>query len=297
MKKFSSVLLYGFVRLLAFLPLSVLFFFSDVFLYPLVYYVARYRLRVVRGNIEACFPGLSEKERRHMERKFYRHFCDTFQETIKVLGMGEAEANKRMVYVNPEIVTAFARIGQGVLLVLGHYGNWEYQPFLFLKIKESCGQRAFNIYRPLNNQAFDNLYKRIRTHFGGANVTKNDTFRTVIRLRKEGVAGLFGLVSDQSPSRSNIHYWTTFLNQETTILTGPERMAKQTGFAVVYADVQKTSRGCYQTEFKVISADPKETAEFEITEQYARLMEKTILREPAYWLWTHRRWKHKHSVE
>jgi KDO2-lipid IV(A) lauroyltransferase len=128
-------------------------------------------------------------------------------------------------------------------------------------------------------------------------VTKNETYRTVIRLRKNGIAGVFGMVSDQSPSSGNLIYWTTFLNQDTSILTGPERMAKQTGFAVVYSDVSKTSRGCYQSEFKVISETPDKTTEFEITEKYARLMEKTILRDPAFWLWTHKRWKHKRSTE
>jgi len=296
MKKFFSALLYGIVRLYACLPLPVLFFLSDVFVYPLIYYVIGYRLDVVRKNLKNSFPDLSDKVLKQMERKFYRHFCDTFQETIRVLGMSEKEAKERMIFINPEIVTDFARHGQGVLLVLGHYGNWEYQPFLFLHLLASGSQQGFNIYRPLKNQAFDDLFNKIRAHFGVANVAKNDTFRTVIRLRKAGIAGIFGLVSDQSPSTANLHYWTNFLNQDTSILTGPERMAKQTGFAVVYADVQKRTRGHYQTTFKVISDRPQDTAEFEITEQYARLMEKTILREPAYWLWSHKRWKHRHEI-
>ncbi len=211
--------------------------------------------------------------------------------------MSEKEAAKRMGFVNPEVLTSFAEKGQGVLLVLGHYGNWEYQPFLFPYMLASGNQEGFNVYRPLKNLAFDELMKKIRVHFGGTNVTKNETYRTVVRLRKNGIAGVFGMVSDQSPSSGNLNFWTTFLNQETSILTGPERMAKQTGFAVVYSDVRKTARGCYQSEFKVISDTPSETAEFEITEQYARMMEKTILRDPAYWLWTHKRWKHKRPVE
>ena len=119
----------------------------------------------------------------------------------------------------------------------------------------------------------------------------------MICLRREGKAAVFGLVCDQTPSEANLHYWTFFLNQDTPILTGPERMAKETGFAVVYADVEKTARGRYQTTYKLITDKPQETAAFEITEKYARLMENTILREPAYWLWTHKRWKHKHQFE
>jgi Kdo2-lipid IVA lauroyltransferase/acyltransferase len=296
MKTISSAILYGLVRLYAYLPLSVSFFFSDLILYPIVYYLAGYRLKVVRENLKNSFPEKSHKELRQLERRFYRHFCDSFQETVRVLGMTEAEARQRMIFTNPEVIKNITDKGQGVLMVLGHYGNWEYQPFLFLSLLKSGSREGFNVYRPLENEAFDRLYLKIRSRFGAGNVSKNDTYRTIIRLRREKIAGIFGLISDQSPSWANIHYWTNFLNQETAILTGPERMAKKTGFAVVYADVQKLSRGHYQTDFLLMTDRPLETAEFEITEQYARLMEKTILRDPAFWLWTHKRWKHKREV-
>ena len=293
MKNISSILLYGILRIFAFFPLPVLFFFSDVFLYPIVYYVARYRLKVVRNNLKNSFPDKSKQELRKIEREFYHHFCDSFEETIRILGMSEKEARKRMVFTNPTFLDDFAKRGQGVLLVLGHYGNWEYLPFLFLDMLESGNQVGFSIYRPLKSAAFNHLYIKIRTHFGSSVITKSEAYRTIIRLRREGKAGAFGLVSDQSPSRSNLHYWTNFLNQETAILTGPERMAKQTGFAVVFLDMEKISRGHYQAAYKLITDKPLDTAENEITEKYARLMEKTILRQPSYWLWTHKRWKHK----
>lgn len=294
MKNISSDILYGVVRLCAFLPLKVLFLLSDIFLYPFIYYVVRYRLNVVRTNLKKSFPDKTHVELREIERNFYRHFCDSFQETIKILGMSEKEARKRMVFCNPEMLNDYIQHGQGILLVLGHYGNWEYQTFLFLSMSVTNSQ-GFNIYRPLKNKAFDNLYLKIRTHFGGSAISKTETYRTLIRLRKDGIAGIFGLVSDQSPSTANLHYWTKFLNQDTAILVGPERMAKQTGFTVIYADVEKTGRGCYRTTFKLISDKPKDTPEFEITEKYARMMEKTILRAPSYWLWTHKRWKHQHD--
>jgi len=297
MKNISSNLLYGILRIFAFLPLPLLFFFSDVFLYPIVYYVVGYRLKVVRANLKNSFPDKTNLELRKIEREFYHHFCDTFEETVRVLGMSEREARKRMVFTNPTLLTDFAKQGQGVLLVLGHYGNWEYLPFLFLDMLESGNQVGYSIYRPLKSAAFNHLYIKIRTHFGGPVITKTEAYRAIIRLRREGKAGVFGLVSDQSPSKSNLHYWTNFLNQETAILTGPERMAKQTGFAVVFVDVEKTSRGHYQATYNLITDNPKDTAENEITEKYARLMEKTILREPSYWLWTHKRWKHKRQQE
>lgn len=209
--------------------------------------------------------------------------------------MSPEEAGRRMHFVNPEVVTDFAAKKQGVLLVIGHYGNWEYQPFLFLHMLKQGNQQGYSVYRPLKSRAFDYLYQRIRTRFNGGIVAKDDTYRLVIRLRRENIPGVFGLVSDQSPSKKNLHYWTTFLNQDTAILIGPERMAKQTGFAVVYGDVTKVKRGYYQTQYICLTDQPKEEPENSLTERYARLMEATIQRDPAYWLWTHKRWKHNRT--
>src|SRR5659263_128440 len=182
MKKFYTALLYGITRLYASLPMPVLFLISDLIFFPVVYHIGRYRRKVVRRNLQNSFPDYTPLELKRIERRFYRHFCDNFQETVRVLAMSQKEAKKRMVFVNPEVLTSFAEKGQGILLVLGHYGNWEYQPFLFSYLKANGLQESFNVYRPLKNVAFDELMKKIRVHFGGSNVTKNETYRTVVRL-------------------------------------------------------------------------------------------------------------------
>jgi Kdo2-lipid IVA lauroyltransferase/acyltransferase len=296
MRKTATKLLYVVLRLYASLPMPVLFFISDVFIFPIVYHIGRYRRRTVRLNLKNSFPDYSKFQIVKLERRFYHHFSDNFQETVRILVISQEEARRRMHFENMELLLSYLRKERGVLVLLGHYGNWEFQPFFFLQMPEQGIKQGFSVYRPLKNKTFDELMKTIRSHFGGNNVTKNETYRTIIRLRSQKLAGAFGLISDQSPSRGNMHYWTTFLNQDTSILSGPERMAKQTGFAVLYADVIKLGRGRYQTIFKLMSDEPEKTAEFEITEQYARLMEQTILRDPAYWLWTHKRWKHKRST-
>ena len=293
MEKTATKLLYFVLRLYASLPMPFLFFLSDVLLFPIVYHIGRYRRRTVRQNLENSFPEYSNYQIVKMERRFYHHFCDNFQETIHILAMSEKEAKQRMHFENMDLLLSYLQQEKGVLVLMGHYGNWEFQPFFFLQMPEHGVKQGFSVYRPLKNKTFDELMKTIRSHFGGNNVTKSETYRTIIRLRSQKLAGAFGLISDQSPSRSNIHYWTNFLNQETAILTGPERMARQTGFVVTYADVVKLGRGRYKTTFKLLTDEPAKTAEFELTEQYARLMEQTILRDPAYWLWTHKRWKHK----
>jgi KDO2-lipid IV(A) lauroyltransferase len=163
-----------------------------------------------------------------------------------------------------------------------------------LPLKEYNGSAVIGqIYRPLKNQVFDEFFIKLRGRFHSVGISKNQTLREIIKIRKSGKNLLLGFISDQKPSENNIHYWTTFLNQETAILTGAERIARQADFAVTYLDVRKTKRGHYESTVKVISLDSKNTPEFEITEKYARLMEKTIQREPSYWLWTHNRWKIK----
>jgi len=237
---------------------------------------------------------MTDKQLRKIEKSFYHQFCDCFLESVRILSMSKKEALQRMKFLNPEVVTDFYERGQSVQVLVGHYGNWEFQTFFVFYELEKGNNEGFSVYMPLSNKAFNYLYMKIRTHFNGKIITKRSVFRTVIRLRQQGIAGVFGLVSDQSPSIADLNYWTNFLNQDTAMITGPERIAKQADMAVVYADVTKLSRGHYQTEFVLISDKPKSTAENEITEQYARLMEKTILRDPANWLWTHRRWKRKH---
>ena len=153
--------------------------------------------------------------------------------------------------------------------------------------------RLWQIYRPLNNKAVDRLFIYLRTRFGSYGMKKNDTVRDMMTLKRENSKNIVIFIADQTPSKANLHYWTTFLNQDTAILNGAERIARKLDLPVIFLDVQKVKRGYYTVEFKLMTAHAKETAENEITESYARMTEKMILRNPAYWLWTHKRWKYK----
>lgn len=286
------LLLYGFCRLLAFLPLSLLYVVSDVLLYPLVYYLAGYRKKVVRSNLAASFPDKSTSELRRTEKDFFRYFCSVVVETIYLAGISPEEAKKRTSFINTGLLEKYQNRGQSVLVYLGHYGNWEFQTFLKLHYP---GIHLINVYRPLTNKTFDRLMFKLRNRFGAELLEKQAVLRKIVFLRQQAQAGVFGMIADQSPSKTNLHYWTHFLNQDTSVLTGVERLAKSSGAAVVYADVRVVKRGYYSTEFKLITDNPRETADNEITEQYSRLMEQSILRNPACWLWTHRRWKHKRN--
>ncbi|SHF69813.1 lysophospholipid acyltransferase family protein [Dysgonomonas macrotermitis] len=283
-------IVYAILYIHALLPFRILYILSDI-LYVPVYYIIRYRLKVVRRNLKASFPEKNDKELKKIEQDFYHHLCDYFVETIKLLHVTNDEIQSRITFNNIDLVEKLMENGRSSIMFLGHYGNWEWVPSINLLFAEDTllGQ----IYRPLKNKAFDDLFLKIRSRFGSVSIAKNNTLRAILEYKKENRKILIGFMSDQTPSYSNIHYWTEFLNQDTPVYTGVERIAKKTGFSVTYLDITKTGRGKYNCEVKLITAEPDKEPEFAITEKYIREMEKTILRQPAYWLWSHKRWKHK----
>jgi KDO2-lipid IV(A) lauroyltransferase len=289
-RKLEYIILFIWTKSHAILPLRVLYVLSDIF-YVLIYKIARYRLKVVRRNIDASFPDKSKAEKRDIERRFYHHFSDYIVETIKLAHISEEDVKRRAFLNNPELIDQLMDEGHPcVIMLMGHYGNWEWFTSAGSFFSDA---QVFQIYRPLKDQAFDRLFIYLRTRFGSQGIKKNDTIRDVITLSKNKVRSCVIFIADQTPSKMNLHYWTNFLNQDSAILTGGERIAKKLKLPVVFLDTKKVSRGHYTVDFKLITDKPQDTPEFWITEQYARLMETCILRDPAYWLWTHKRWKHK----
>ncbi|MDR2627490.1 MAG: lysophospholipid acyltransferase family protein [Dysgonamonadaceae bacterium] len=274
----------------AILPLRVLYLFSDM-LYPVVYYLVRYRRKLVRKNLENAFPSRSSEEIIRLEKDFYRNFCDYWFETIKLLHMSDREIRRRMKFKNIEQVNRMMQSGNSGLMYLGHFGNWEWVPSIALWTDPSI--TLAQIYRPLRNRVFNRLFLRIRSRFGTFGISKDDTLREIVKMRRDHKKTLIGFMSDQTPSSRNIHYWSYFLNQDAAIFTGVERIAKQTGFYVFYLDIVRVKRGYYEAECILVEEHPAATPEFDITERYIRMMEKTILRNPAFWLWSHNRWKYK----
>jgi len=281
------------VKLHAILPMPILYLLSDI-LYFFVYKVVGYRLKVVRQNLKKSFPEKTAKELLELEKKFYHHFSDYIVETIKLAHISQEELNRRAYVINPEIINQL--IAQGhtcCIILLGHYGNWEWltgATVWFDNVK------FYQIYRPLTNKVFDRLFIYLRTRFQGIGIKKQETVRDMIRLKQSKERSLVIFIADQTPNKSNLHYWTSFLNQESAMLTGPERIATKLDIPVIFVDVRKVKRGYYTVDLELITDSPRKTPEYWITEQYARLMERSILRDPAYWLWTHKRWKHKKLI-
>jgi len=283
-------LLHGGANLLALLPFRVLYVFSD-FLFILVYYLARYRRKLVKKNLLNAFPNKSKDELRRIERQFYHHLCDYFVETIKTLRLTEEEVKKRMKFENPELINKLTENGNSCLLSLGHYANWEWVPSIGLYMIP--GVIPGLIYKQLHSDAFDRLFLKIRSRFNSVPIEKRRTYRTLIKARDEGKPTVVGFLSDQRPPKSVTEYWTTFLNQDTLIETGMERIARSFKLPVVYLDMKKVKRGHYVGRFLSLTLDASEEPQYAVTERYARELEETVNRDPSYYLWTHNRWKFK----
>jgi KDO2-lipid IV(A) lauroyltransferase len=292
MKNLLFYLVYGIIYLLSLLPLWVHYLFSDL-IYVVVYHLLHYRVDMVRKHLADSFPEKSEAERREIEKGFYGWFCDYLVETLKLLTMSKRQLRRRMVFRGTELIDQTVADGQSCAVYLGHYCNWEWVTSLPLWVspEAQCGQ----IYHALENAIFDRLFLKLRQRMGAVCIPMAETLRRIVKYRQEGREVVIGYISDQTPFWNNIHHWLDFLNHDTPVLTGTERLARQTGHAVFYLDVRCVRRGYYEAEFKLITRDPKAMKEFEITDSYFRQLEESIRRAPQYYLWTHNRWKRTHE--
>ena len=282
---------YFLIWLIAWLPLRVLYIFSDIF-YLIIYYVVGYRKKVARRNIEKSFPEKSNKELRKIERRFFRYFCDLFIETFYEIHMSEKEVLRRIDFGNIEPILEQLSKGKSVLAMTSHYGNWEWGSALSLLLPRESP--LYGIYKKLNNKKFDQLMIDLRSIFKGKTIETHNLFRTMVKMRKEGENAVFGMISDQSPWVGNVNQWLKLLHQDTPVLDGTEQLAKKFDYPVVYIHIDRVKRGYYKCECIPIALEPKLTTELEITKKYFEILEQKIQAAPEFWLWTHNRWKHSH---
>lgn len=289
MNKTVYNIVFAFVWLLSVLPLCLLYRLSDG-LYYIIYYMARYRRKLVRKNLTASFPDKTEDEIVKIEKKFYSWLCDYFVETVKLATMSEQQIKRRMRIEGADLVNRYVEQGRGCAIYLGHYCNWEWVTSLPLWISEKavCGQ----IYHALENKYTDKMMIDVRSRFGAMCIPTSETLRRIVSYRNKGKALVIGFIADQTPFWNNIHYWTNFLNHEKTpMFTGTERIIKKVDFAALYLDIRRERRGYYAAEFKLLTDTPTDYADYEITEMATRALEASIYRQPYLWLWTHNRWK------
>lgn len=280
-------LVYSLFYLVSLIPLRCLYILSD-FLAWIAGSVLRYRHKVIADNLRSSFPDFDEREVKRIEKEFYRFLTDYFVETIKLASISPRKMLKRLVVENPELVNDATARGQSTVIYLGHYCNWEWVSSLPLSL--TPGTIAAQIYHPLENKTFDQVFYRLRTRFHAHNVPMESTLRTLLGWKREGRPSVTGFIADQAPGM-NIHLFVDFLNHDTGVYTGPERIADALKANVVYAHITRPKRGRYHLRFIPIAQNAKEMPMFEITRKYFELLEANIREAPQYWLWSHRRWK------
>lgn len=276
-----------FIYLLSLLPFPLLYLLSDC-LYLVLYYVVGYRKDVINENLRNSFPEKTPTEITILQKKFYRYFCDLLLETFKTLTISPAEMVKHCS-LDPsaeKLFSEFAAENKSIIIVMGHKGNWEWTGNTFSLL---CKHQLYVIYHPLANKYFDGLIYKMRTRFGTKLIPMKDTLRHIIKNKNE--VNAIGFIADQSPSPDSA-YWMNFLNQETAVFMGTEKIAKMVKYPVVFASVKRLKRGYYTITAETLLTPAYTGAEGDITEMHTRKLESDILAQPETWLWTHKRWKH-----
>ena len=285
-------LFYGINWLMTLLPLPVLYIVSD-FLYLLLYYFPSYRRKVVSTNLRNAFPEKTGEELKRIEKKFYRHLADIFIETLKLTHMSQAQLMRRCTITNSEILERLCQQKRDIIAVLGHYNNWEW----LIIVSVYTNYKFTSIYKPLQNKYFDRFLNNLRRQFGTVLVPMSLILREIINDRKNNILTFSAFISDQTPIKNDIRYWTTFLNQDTPVYLGAEKIASRYDMAVIYLNLQKVRRGYYKVDVELLFEHTAGLPEYLITETHVRRLEEIIRKKPEFWIWSHRRWKHKRPHE
>lgn len=277
-----------FAWILARAPKFIIYRIADI-IYFLFYHISHYRRKVVSENLKNAFPEKSDQERKTIEKKFYRHLSDITIENFIFLKMSKKRLEKFVTVINPEIYQPYYQNERSVVGILGHYGNWE----AFAVLQKYVSHQILSVYKKLKNKVFDQRLYDLRSKFGALPVTMQDALKKTLEHIKNHKPVILGLLTDQCPLRKSIGHWNTFLNQETPHYIGPEKIAKKLNAPVVFGELQKVKRGYYEITFHLLFEEPKNTKPNEITNKQASFLESIIVKKPEYWLWSHKRWKHK----
>lgn len=282
------LLVYPILYCISKLPFRFLYILSD-FIFFIIYYIIGYRKKTVRENIAMALPNLSKKEKLVIEKKSFQHLCDMFLEMIKTITITEKEINKRYTYSNLEIYKEFEAKQKSIAVMIAHYASYEW----VISLNNKMSFKGFAIYKKLNNPYFDKLVIDIRSKFKAYLITTKETIPTIESNYKNNILSSYGFASDQAPRLSVTHYWRKFMGIETNIHTGAEMLAKKYDMNVVFIKTRKVKRGYYEGTFIVLSDDAKNVPDYQITDKFLDLVEEQIYEAPEFYLWTHKRWKHR----
>lgn len=287
MQLLAFLLVYPLLWIISRLPFSIIYFISDG-VYYLLYHIIGYRKKVVNKNLHLAFPNKSKKEILEIQKKFYYHVCDNMLEIIKTMGMTVAQMDKRFILTNEHVINEYAAQNRSTVLLAGHYASWEW----LLALNTRLEPKAFGIYQKISNQYFEKLIKKIRGRFGTTLIRTVESRQVIADLVKNKQNFVLGIASDQSPMLNRARHWKEFLGVNVPIHVGGERMCKEHNLVPIFLKVRKVKRGYYSATFNVITENPRELPDYEISERFMNGLEESIYEAPEYYLWTHNRFKH-----
>ena len=282
------------LKLISYIPFRALYVLSDG-LYYLLYYIIRYRRKIVRKNLTESFPTLKGKEILQVEKKFYRYFTDQVLESCKMATISPEEMKKHMKFTNIEAANAVFKEGKTIALYMGHYGNWEWISSIPLWVAE--GVTSVQIYHKLRNDNTNRLILNMRERLGAISVEMRKTARYITEITNTNQVSVIGFIADQSPKKKEVRYFLPFLHHRTPILVGTEKIVKHYGFEAWFLDMKRVKRGYYEAELIRMHEEPTSLPDFELTEIYFRMLEKMIQERPELYLWTHNRFKHATKLD
>jgi KDO2-lipid IV(A) lauroyltransferase len=286
----SKLLYYIIILPISKLPFALLYRLSDVVFF-LVYYIFPYRKKVVVQNLRIAFPDKSEQEIKHICKKFYAHFCDIIFETIKVFSLNKTDLQKHFNITNPESLDKFKDINKSVVLVTGHYNNWEWAALAF---STYTTYKTMGIFKPLSNAFFNQVMIDSRGKFGCALCAPKQVGSFIESHKNELFA--YGFIADQNPSDKKRGHWMEFFGKQVPVNFGLEKFAKQYDMPVVYANITKVKRGYYEMTYHELTSKPTDFEQGKICELFMKSLEHDIKVAPEFWLWTHKRWKHSPGI-
>lgn len=288
MQLLAYILVYPFLLLISILPFRLFYLFSDI-VYIIVYYVIRYRKKTVISNLKLVFPEKSDIEIKQVQKRFYKHMCDMFLEMIKSISISEKQLNKRFIIKNPEELKRLEALNKSIITFYGHYASYEWS----VAVGQYISHKGYGVYKPIKNKYFNALVKRIRSKYNVTLISTKETVNRVVKNEAEGVKSIIGFLSDQSPKNFKRSHWAEFMGAKVPCFTGGEQLAKKLDLAVTYLKISKVKRGYYEAEFIPLADNAKAFKDFDITDKFLKTLEEQIREAPEYYLWTHKRWKHK----
>ena len=288
MQLLAFVVIYPILWVTSMLPFRLLYGVSDG-LYFILYRLVGYRKKTVSENLKLVFPEKSEAERKRIEKKFYHHLCDMILEAIKSMNIRKEDMKKRFKFTNIEIIKDFEKRNKSISLMCAHYGSWEW---IFI-LQAYTSHKTFAIYKRLNNKYFDRMIRKIRARYDSYLITTKETAAVLTENKKKGLLTINGFAADQSPKKNKAYHWNKFMGIDVPVHTGAEMLSKKLDLSVVFFSVKRVKRGFYETTFKTLTEAPNNFEDYKITDQFIAFVENQIYEAPEYYLWTHKRWKHR----